>query len=524
MRAVLVLMALVSLAAASDYLYALNLDYRGVSGESWLTSVQPYYIATDYMIVSGDASVASLRFAEVLAVDFESPDGYALVHLSSPSGIVSAGSVGTVLLERGNVALVRLDKEVPDGMPMDGVMLVQPLRPIRISAQEFTFDRGPGGYDDYVSDIVGAVSESSLQGSITQLQSYQTRYSSTDNYDTAAIWVRDTIQGYGIDAALEPFSVGGSYDCVNVVAEKPGIVDPTKIFIICAHLDDTSPQQYSNAPGGDDNASGSATVVEAARIMSGYNFKYTVRFICFGGEEQGLYGSSVYAGQAQSAGDNILGVVNIDMILYGPTGQNTFWVPYDTQSTGLALALDAICDTYVPALSVLTEYSPGTTYSDHSSFWNEGYAAILGIEQEVYSNPYYHQTTDLLSNYMIYFPFGTDCARGAIATVAYLAEPVGPTGVGESGSSPFDGVLAISGLGPNPAGAALAVNIASPIPRQVSVQVLDLSGRVVQASSLNHPGGSVQFDLSISGLPDGVFFIRIAADGVADTARFVKAQ
>jgi Zn-dependent M28 family amino/carboxypeptidase len=523
MRVVLLLAALISLPAAADYLYVLNVDYRDVCGDSWIASAQPWYIATDYMIVSGDASLASLRFAEILASDFESPEGYAIVHLSSPAGIVSSASLGTVIFDAEDVALVKLDRAVPDGIPLDGVILIQPFRPMRLDREPVVQQRDHG-YDDYVADIVAAVSESGFQGYITQLQSYLTRYSSTDNYDTAAIWVRDTINGFGIPAQLETFSVGGSYNCVNVVAEKQGLTYPDQIYIICAHLDDTSPQQYSNAPGGDDNASGSATVVEAARIMSNYNFRYTVRFICFGGEEQGLYGSSAYASAAQGAGDDILGVVNIDMILYGPAGQNIFWVPYDTQSTGLALALDAICDTYVPALSVSTEYSPGTTYSDHSSFWNEGYAAVLGIEQEVYSNPYYHQTTDLLSNYMVYFPFGTNCAKGAIATTAYLAQPLGPTGIEDQGSATVGEGFAISSLGPNPAGSFVALTIDSPVPQPVSVQVIDLSGRVLLSSSLSHPGGSAPFELSTEGLPDGIFFVRASGDGVSDTARFVKAQ
>jgi len=521
MRVILVLLGIAGLSSASECLYSLDLDIREAAGQAWLNSVRIYYESTDFMIVSGDASLASMRFARVLDADFGGPDAYALVHLSGPDGAVSAGFLGDVLMERSGIALVRLRHRCLDGLPLEGVILVQPLRPMR-SEPSAPPDLSRG-YDDYVSDMVAAVSEANFQGLIQGFQDYGTRYSSTDSYDTAALWVRDTIQGYGIDADLMPFSVGGSYDCVNVVAEKPGVVDSTKIFVICGHLDDTSTQPYSNAPGGDDNGSGSATVVEAARIMSGYDFKYTIRFICFGGEEQGLYGSAAYAAQAYAQGDDIEGVVNLDMLLYGPAGYENLWVPYNTASTGLALALDAICDTYVPALSVMTEYNPGITYSDHSSFWNQGYPAVLGIEQEVFSNPYYHQTTDLLSNYMMYFPFGTNCARGAIATVACLAEPVGPTGTGDSGPS-LPGAFSLAMDGPNPAVHRLLLGVTCPCPARVDIRVLDITGRGGRSATLGHPGGTVPFQIALDGLPDGVFFATASRGDDYGSIRFVKTE
>lgn len=253
--------------------------------------------------------------------------------------------------------------------------------------------------------------------------------------------------------------------------------------------------------------------------MSDYGFRYTVRFICFGGEEQGLYGSSYYASQAASAGDDILGVVNLDMVLYGPAGQDIMWVPYNSASSGLALALDAICDTYVPALQVTTEYDPSVTYSDHSSFWNNGYQAVLAIEQEVFSNPYYHQTTDILSNYTMYFPFGANCSRGALATVAFLAQPQGPTGVEEGGSGPVPGSVAILSIGPNPSSGELTLGIEAP-EGPLGISIYDLTGRTVYAAGFEHRGGGTVLSVDVSGLPSGVFLLKASAPGGESAARF----
>jgi len=373
-----------------------------------------------------------------------------------------------------------------------------------------------GGMDDFVADIVSIVDETSFQTTIQDMQDYLTRYSSTDGYDTAALYVQDRLEGYGIPAELQYFDMG-SYDCENVIGEIQGIEDSTKIVIICGHLDSTSPQSTTNAPGADDNASGSAAVVEAARAMSGFYFANTVRFVCFGGEEQGLYGSAYYADQCAGAGEDIIAVLNFDMILYGPSGDASMWVPYNTSSNGLALAFDAICDTYVPALDVITEYSPGTTYSDHSSFWNQGYPAILGIENAFDANPYYHQTSDILANYMTYFPFGTDCARGAIAAAAYFAEPLGGYGIEDDGSGVAPGSFVITGVGPNPSTGIITFGVSGSL-SSPGFTVYDLSGRVALRGSIAGDGNS--FSLDVSSLPTGVFVLEASSGGSSDTALF----
>lgn len=523
MKLVILALALAGSASASDCLYLIEADYRDIAGEPWLSRSEVYYIATDFMLVSAvPEAMSGVRFAKPLDASFEAPGDYVIVHISGPEGVLSAAELGPVMLQRGGIALVRLSGGIPEPFLGRGLHLLQPLRPISLDHAQ-AFVPPMRGYDDYVADIVAAVSEAGFQGFIQHLQDYGTRYSSTDSYDTAAAWVRDTIEGYGIDAELQYFSMG-SYDCENVVAEKPGLTYPDKIYIICGHLDCTSPSPYSNAPGADDNASGSAAVVEAARVMSAYNFKYTIRFLCFGGEEQGLYGSAYYADQASSAGDDILGVVNLDMILYGPPGQNVFWVPYSSQSTGLGLAVDAICDTYVPALNVLPEYNPGLTASDHASFWNEGYTAVLGIEHEVYGNPYYHQTSDILSNYMSYFPFGTNCARGAIATIAYLAEPLGPTGTGESQWDPVDEPLDVLSIGPNPASLMIEASLTAPGGMSVELAMFDMAGRLISSQEVQCAGGIQSFGIGIGDLPDGVFFLRASGGGMSDFLRFVVAH
>ena len=517
-RKLLLLLALAASTQAAS-LVMIEGDAAGYP-DYWRDDVQPVYCASEFTLgVTESPVILSSLKVTVLDAAFEDLDAYRLVFLTPGAGPANAAPLGDVILHRDGIAVVRSGAGFPEVCSLPGIHFVQPLR-YQAAPRTLTIVPTDGGFDDYIADIVSAVSQTNLQNFTQSLQDYQTRYSSTDSYDTACDWVQTKFEEYGLTASQQTFSMGG-YNCQNVIAELPGTVDSTVIWIICGHLDSTSPSQYTFAPGADDNASGSAAVVEAARVLSGYDFENTIRFICFGGEEQGLYGSAYYASQAAAASENIVGVVNLDMIFYGPAGYNVLWVPYNSGSAGLALALDAISDTYVPALAVDVEYSPSTTYSDHSSFWNQGYAAVLGIEQEVYSNPYYHQTTDILSNYMTYFPFGTNCAKAAIATVAYLAGPVGPTGIGDSHSGITPSLLTLS-ISPNPVLGSATLTLNRRLATGSVVRVYDLSGRILESMEAGGNAGTM-LTVDVSGLPAGTYVARVIdGDGTTASAMLLK--
>jgi hypothetical protein len=291
--------------------------------------------------------------------------------------------------------------------------------------------------------------------------------------------------------------------------------------MICGHLDSTSPNTQYDAPGADDNGSGSAAVVEAARIMSQYDFEYSVIYALWGGEEQGLHGSEHYADSAAAAGMEIHGVVNLDMIFYGPPPDDQAELHYNTASTGLGLAFDAISDTYVPSLEK-TVANPPVSASDHSSFWNAGYPAMLSIEKEVWNNPYYHQTSDLMDNYLEYFPFGTDMARAAIATVAYLATPVN-TSIEENHSGVPEGGFGLA-VNANPVRGAASLTVSLPGPGTVALGVFDLTGRQVLSSGEELSGGLSQVSLATETLPPGMYLVRAESMGNTVTARMIIAR
>lgn len=438
----------------------------------------------------------------------ESAEGVYLAHLS----LRSADIPGTVIYSRGDVVLFRPTSPLPLRAHR-GIRHIAPLRPYSPGAFSEPvpppFSRDPG----LIQEIIDQLHEDSLKSHIQHLEDYVTRLCVTPQFFQSALWVADKFESYGLESvSVDTFDFtfyGNTYQSANVHGELPGTLDEPGIVLITAHLDAiTFTNPYEIAPGADDNASGCATVIEAARIFSQYEFPNTVRFVAFGAEELGLIGSAIYAEEAANAGENIVAVMNLDMILFGPESNRALFVPFDAQSTYIAAMFGQAAETFVPELAVNVMYSPGTTYSDHASFWQNGFPALLGIEAAVNQNPYYHQETDLLINYEEYWPFGTECAR---ASLAFTAQAALSDWLGIAGQPPALPVLAAA---PNPAFGTVRVTFDGAPASMVAVY--DLAGRRV----LEGTGQA----LDVSGLARGVYLIRAAGEAGFQSTRIVVAR
>jgi hypothetical protein len=248
-----------------------------------------------------------------------------------------------------------------------------------------------------------------------------TRYSySGEPVQKATQFVYEHFQNLGLEVEYHDYNWGGN-NWRNVVATKPGLTDPDDIYIICAHVDSISNDPYNYAPGADDNASGVTAVMIAADILNQYDFDYTIRFVAFTGEEQGLRGSHEYAQDAWYDGDNILGVLNLDMIAYDSDADSIIELHAGTGtgSTAIASLFTDVVDTYDIDLVPQIITVGATDRSDHASFWDYGYDAILGIEDWQDFTPYYHTTNDQLSTLNI--PYFTEFVKASVGTVASMA-------------------------------------------------------------------------------------------------------
>ena len=279
-----------------------------------------------------------------------------------------------------------------------------------------------GVRNDIVDQIVAEVSSTSLQSLVQKLQDFKTRYTATPECDAAGQYIYSYFVGLGLNVKFQdvPYTGGVSR---NVVAELPGRVYPDEVLIICGHYDSTSDQRLTLAPGADDNASGTAAVLEAGRILSRYPLDFTVRFVAFTAEELGLVGSKVYAQEARSRAERIIGVINLDMIAFADKMPEDLDVISNTSSAWLSAKFAAVAGDY-GLIAIQRIVDASIVFSDHAPFWDRGFSAVCAIEDDDVVNPDYHKTTDTIDR--LNFEFYTQASRAALATLAELAQPVRP--------------------------------------------------------------------------------------------------
>ncbi|MGB9665513.1 MAG: M20/M25/M40 family metallo-hydrolase [Ignavibacteria bacterium] len=251
-----------------------------------------------------------------------------------------------------------------------------------------------------IVQLINKVNKDSLALYIRQLsgdtscviggQSYTiiSRHKNQPGNDKAAQFIYEKFQSWGFQVQYETFSSTGK----NVIATKQGMFDSQKYFVICAHYDDMP--SGTTAPGADDNASGTATVLELARVFSQYNFNYTIKFICFDEEEQGLVGSNYYATQARNRNDSIIGVINLDMTAYDANNDGMVDVHSNSVANTAQIANEWINNIYQYSIELITRTVASQPYSDHYSFQQKNYGAILVIEYDLEFNPRYHTVND----------------------------------------------------------------------------------------------------------------------------------
>ena len=253
--------------------------------------------------------------------------------------------------------------------------------------------------------------DSLLLGSIPSLIPHRTNDLEPGNGSTAE-YLKQKLNGYGLQIVDQSFGTNGR----NIIAMQPGYENPAQIYIICAHYDAVD---YYCA---DDNASGVAAVLEASRILSGYQFKQSIAYSFWDEEEDGLVGSRHYADQALQDSLDIRGVINIDMIGWDENSDglmeiHTMDIANSPELADLVFTIDELYD--LPLTCKVQ--NPGHPASDHRSFWDSNYGAVLLIEGYFGGdfNPYYHSSEDRVERFNLsYFTHMSKLAIGTISTLA----------------------------------------------------------------------------------------------------------
>lgn len=351
----------------------------------------------------------------------------------------------------------------------------------------------PSGEDARIHEIVAAASPARIERDIRTLVGFGTRHTLSDTLSrtrgigAARRWIYDEFQrisqacGGCLEVTYQSDVIeGGSHarmpndvNVVNVVAILRGQRDPGRYVIMSGDIDSRVSDVMdatSESPGANDNASGVAGTLEAARLLSRYRFDGSIVFAALSGEEQGLHGGAGLAAYAKRQGWRITGVVNNDMIgntrgITGIVENNTARVfapgipptatraelqrilttggELDTPSRQLARYVDRTADRYFPNLDVkmiyrLDRFGRG---GHHTPFFNEGFPAVRLMEtHEDYTRQHQDLRTENGIRYGdviegVDFPYAAKMTALNAAVLAALAwAPPAPDSVTVSGA------------------------------------------------------------------------------------------
>ena len=233
----------------------------------------------------------------------------------------------------------------------------------------------------------------------------------------AADYIVASLRELGLPAERRPFQFRGqSFD--NVVAVRAGTEPARPRVLIGAHYD-----SVRGTPGADDNASGVAGMLEAARLLSDRPLKATLELVGFNLEELQTYtyrvGSRRYAAAARASGISYAGTLVLEMLGYFSRKAGSQYVPKvlfwkriprtghfvaatgDRRSKELLNTFAQAAKTAAPSLEVVTFRSPfrgwlvpHTRLSDNASFWDEGYPSLMVTDTAFLRNPHYHRRSD----------------------------------------------------------------------------------------------------------------------------------
>ena len=201
----------------------------------------------------------------------------------------------------------------------------------------FSQEKAPPQVDLRIYDIIDTLSADSIEADIRKLAGFGTRNTFSDTVSNirgigaARRWIKEEFEAISdrCEGCLDVFyqkdfvtkegntRVPKDAWIVNVVAVKKGRKYPNRYIIMSGDIDSRASDAMdytTDAPGANDNASGMAGTIEAARVLSKYNFDSSIIFLGLSGEEQGLFGGKGFAEMAKERGWEIIGVFNNDMI------------------------------------------------------------------------------------------------------------------------------------------------------------------------------------------------------------------
>lgn len=301
-----------------------------------------------------------------------------------------------------------------------------PMRPLAPLATPGVGPNALLAADPRIQTLVDQVNKANLQASVQSLTTFTNRDSQNlANFNAGKAQLVSQLQGLGYAPVSENWSASHG---TNVVIDIPGAVTPNRYVVIGAHFDT---RNYSGGTaavgrGADDNTSGSAAVLEIARILAGSttSFANSIRLVWFSGEEYGLLGSGANANNMLAQGKQVVGMLNMDMIAYRAASDVR---DCDFATNNTSPALTSFClqtaPLYVPGWAATSgNLSAGS--SDHAAYNSAGIPAAFFFEDLTQYFTQIHTSADAFPTSTNDFDLAQMICKGVLACGATLADPV----------------------------------------------------------------------------------------------------
>ena len=411
---VLVLVLFCSVSASAGDLYKVTVGSAADTKRLSMCDVDPVVrVADGFLVIAGSESVRQMQIGG-LEFTLVAPDvDRSRLALDARRDRKNVGRY-SLLYEEGALRLFVVDpgtlsteaEVFPIGSTAPAITWREPARLAPPTAAEIVD----------LNTLIAGVQQSSLTMYTTQLQSYYRRLAGTPANNLARDWLYDRFVSFGYDSVVIDTFVaslnGTPTECHNVLAYKIGTRFPNHQVIVGAHRDGVW-----NSPAADDNGSGTAGVLEVARVLKDVETDMTIIFSLYDAEEFGLYGSYHYVDEAYARGDSIVYMLNMDMIAhYENTTQAALYHGTDVTFSNLWIHLaDSL-------LGITGHLSGNSSGSDHYPFTQRGYPATFAAEY-IFSTVY-HSPRDSMT-YMS-FPYMTKMVKASLATAYMVSQTAGP--------------------------------------------------------------------------------------------------
>ncbi len=303
---------------------------------------------------------------------------------------------------------------------------------------------------EVITELVNQIDSTRMKEDLLLIEGIRHRNTGEANLIATQELIKERFSQYGFSIIDEKF-LHNLYEGTNLIGTQEGCGKDENVWLIGGHYD-----TVDDSPGADDNGSAIVGMLEAARVLSQFQFEKRIAFVAWDLEEEGLLGSSDFVARNKDSFGKFEGYLNFEMIGYYSDKINSQTLPVgfdqlfpsqeqaiaddgyrgnfitnvgNTQnSLALMMAYEGAANSYVPDLKVISVAAPGVgavvpdlQRSDHTPFWQADIPALMLTDGANFRNENYHGPNDVADS--LNYTFMANVVKASVATIATDAIP-----------------------------------------------------------------------------------------------------